>query len=245
MDPKRSRSTYCWKSPKLNSVHFDRGTDWAWAIGSPKLNHLKIQVPLKYIGWVGLSEFLEGDRAGETAHGDGHDEDGNGALGTHGDREKRGAVGNLVNDSGEHIAGNEAAAGEDEHFLEEHGDEIAVAVADRFEGRVFGEVVGDVAVEDLVDDDDAHAESHGNADAEDEADACGAPVVLFDLCPFEWRENAGVGGESTGDRGFHLFDVGSGFELDESDFHFVGRPVGVDAHEGGVADDGVSVGGEG
>ena len=98
--------------------------------------------------------------------------------------------------------------------MEEHGDEIAVAVADRFEGRIFGEVVGDVAVEDLVDDDEAHAESHGDADAEDEADARGTPVVLFDLCPFERREDAGVGGECAGDRGFHPFDIGSRFKFD-------------------------------
>ena len=154
---------------------------------------------------------MEGDRAGEAAHGDGHDEDGDGSLGAHGDREKRGAIGDLVNDSGEQIAGNESAAGENEDFLEEHGDEITVAVTDRFKGCVFGEVVGDVAVEDLVDNDDAHAKSHGNADAEDETDACSAPVVLFDLCPFERCEDAGVVGESEGDRGFHLFNIGSGF----------------------------------
>ena len=53
---------------------------------------------LKNIGWIGLSEFLEGDRTGEAAHGESHDEDGGGALGGHGDREKRETVGDLVNE---------------------------------------------------------------------------------------------------------------------------------------------------
>ena len=42
-------------------------------------------------------EFSHCDRAGEAAHGDGHDEDGDSSLGGHGDREKRGAIGDLVN----------------------------------------------------------------------------------------------------------------------------------------------------
>ena len=52
---------------------------------------------LKNICWIGFLEFSQGDRAGEAAHGDGHDEDGDGSLGGHGDREKRGAIGDLVN----------------------------------------------------------------------------------------------------------------------------------------------------
>lgn len=185
------------------------------------------------------------DRPGHPTHDDRQAEDGDRPLRFHRNRQQRRRVGQLVQPRREQVAGHKPHTSQDQRFLGQHEQEVAIGVAHGFEGGVFGEVVGDIGVEDLVDDDDADDETHQDSEAEDEANAGAVrPVGLFDLCPFGGGEDFDIIGEEGREFGFDLLDVGVGVELDETSFHLVGVTIGKHPHESRVTGNDVAIGGE-
>src|SRR5271166_5688416 len=102
-------------------------------------------------------------------------------------------------------ASRESHDREVEGFEQNDLDQVQPPVADRQQGRIFTDVRGDLAEEDLVTDHHAHDESHDHAQKEDKSDrGVPQPELFFVVDELVFRENLHRRGQGLCETGFDV-----------------------------------------